>query len=75
MARFELEMSTATADEMADELERIAGQVRGGFTSGYPFNGGHWFCETDPDVESEESEPFSDDSFEMRKRFAAPARV
>jgi hypothetical protein len=49
MAAFSLSMPQGTAPEMAEELERIAGQIREGFTSGYTYAGGPWSSETDPE--------------------------
>lgn len=48
MAKFSLTMGQGGDDALADELERIAKQVREGFTSGYVFEGGEWSAETDP---------------------------
>lgn len=50
MAGFILTMKDGTRDDVADELERLVGLLRQGFTWGY-VDGGEWESEGDPEPE------------------------
>lgn len=55
MADFTLWIDDAGADEVAGELERIAGMVREGFTSGDTASAGWWDVKDLAEAETEEA--------------------